>query len=121
MQPKLSLLTDELIRRILDEAFQLMLKPGIKVQNGEARELLASAGAQLDAETFVARIPEQIVRKALETVPRQFRSEPGIKVQNGEARELLASAGAQLDAETFVARIPEQIVRKALETVPRQF
>ena len=72
MQPKLSLLTDELIRRILDEAFQLMLKPGIKVQNGEARELLASAGAQLDEETFVARIPEQIVHKALETVPRQF-------------------------------------------------
>ena len=86
MQPKLSLLTDELIRRILDEAFQLMLKPGIKVQNGEARELLASAGAQLDAETFVARIPEQIVRKALETVPRQFHLydyEGNPKVQYG--------------------------------------
>src|SRR3989304_3132103 len=86
MQPKLSLLTDELIRRILDEDFQLMLKPGIKVQNGEARELLASAGAQLDEETFVARIPEQIVHKALETVPRQFHLydyEGNPKVQYG--------------------------------------
>ena len=86
MQPKLSLLTDELIQRILDEAFQLMQKPGIKVQNAEARGLLASAGAQVDEETFVARIPEKIVRRALETVPRQFHLydyEGNPKVQYG--------------------------------------
>jgi trimethylamine--corrinoid protein Co-methyltransferase len=86
VQPKLSLLTDELVQRILDEAFQLMQKPGIKVQNAEARGLLASAGAQVDEETFVARIPEQIVRKALETVPRQFHLydyEGNPKVQYG--------------------------------------
>src|SRR6266508_4702278 len=72
MQPKLSLLTDDLIQRILEEAFQLLLKPGIKVQNPEARELLISAGVPVDEETFVARIPKQIVQRALETVPRQF-------------------------------------------------
>jgi trimethylamine---corrinoid protein Co-methyltransferase len=72
MQPKLSLLDDALIARILDEAYQLMLKPGIKVQNAEARQLLALAGADVNEETLVVRIPEQIVRKALETVPRQF-------------------------------------------------
>ncbi|HUE99400.1 MAG TPA: trimethylamine methyltransferase family protein [Anaerolineales bacterium] len=72
MQPKLSLLTDDLIQRILDEAFQLLLQPGIKVQNAEARELLSSAGAEANEETLVARIPEHLVRKALETVPRQF-------------------------------------------------
>ncbi|MGZ9166728.1 MAG: trimethylamine methyltransferase family protein [Anaerolineales bacterium] len=72
MQPKLSLLTDDLIQRILEEAFQLLLKPGIKVQNEEARELLKSAGVPVDEETLVTRIPEPIVRKALETVPRQF-------------------------------------------------
>jgi len=72
MQPKLSLLTDDLIQRILEEAFQLMLKPGIKVQNAEARELLNSAGVPVDEETLVAQIPEELVRKALTTVPRQF-------------------------------------------------
>jgi trimethylamine---corrinoid protein Co-methyltransferase len=72
MQPKLSLLTDDLIQRVLEEAFQLLLKPGIKVQNEEARELLASAGAEVNQETLVARIPELIVRNALETVPRNF-------------------------------------------------
>ena len=72
MQPKLSLLNDELISRILAEAYQLMIKPGIKVQNAEARQLLAEAGSHVDEETMIVRIPEQIVRKALETVPREF-------------------------------------------------
>src|SRR5215216_6625219 len=72
MQPKLILLTEDIIERILDEAHQLLLKPGIKVNNEEARDLLASAGAQVDLETNVVRIPEQIARKALETAPREF-------------------------------------------------
>jgi trimethylamine---corrinoid protein Co-methyltransferase len=72
MQPKLSLLNDELIARILEEAYQLMIKPGVKVQNAEARKLLEEAGALVDEETLVVRLPEQIVKKALETVPRQF-------------------------------------------------
>jgi trimethylamine--corrinoid protein Co-methyltransferase len=72
MQPKLTLLSDDLIARILDEAHQLLLKPGVKVNNDEARELLATAGAQVDPETNVVHIPEQIVRKALESAPREF-------------------------------------------------
>ena len=73
MQPKLSLLDEALIQRILEEAYQLLLKPGIKVQNAEARNLLAEAGAQVDEESHVVRIPEQIVHKALETVPAEFK------------------------------------------------
>jgi trimethylamine--corrinoid protein Co-methyltransferase len=72
MQPKLSLLTDDLVQRVLEEAFQLLLKPGIKVQNEEARQMLAAAGVEIDEETLVAKIPEHLVRKALETVPRTF-------------------------------------------------
>jgi trimethylamine---corrinoid protein Co-methyltransferase len=72
MQPKLILLTDDIIERILDEAYQLLLKPGVKVNNEEARDLLAMAGAQVDLETNVVKIPQQIVRKALESAPREF-------------------------------------------------
>jgi len=72
MQPKLILLTEDIIERILDEAYQLLLKPGIKVNNDEARDLLGSAGAQVDLETNVVKIPQQIARKALESAPREF-------------------------------------------------
>ena len=72
MQPKIELLTQDLIDRILNEAFQLMMKPGIKVQYAEARELLGSAGCKVDEATEVVHIPESVARKALETVPSQF-------------------------------------------------
>ncbi len=72
MQPKLLLLDDAMIARILDEAYQLLLKPGIKVNNEEARDLLVSAGAQVDLETNVVKIPEQLVHRALESTPREF-------------------------------------------------
>ena len=59
MQPKLELIPQELVDRILDEAFQLLLNPGIKVQSAEARDLLASAGAQVQDD--IAHIPENLV------------------------------------------------------------
>lgn len=70
LQPKLELLTYDLIARILDEAFQLMQKPGIKVQSPDAREMLIKAGATAEGE--IVNIPEKIVRKALDTVPAEF-------------------------------------------------
>lgn len=70
MQPKLELLPFDLITRILDEAYQLMQKPGIKVQSARARELLASIGATVNGE--IVQIPEKAVRRALETVPAEF-------------------------------------------------
>ena len=72
MQPQIQLLTDELVSQILDEAFQLLVKPGIKVRLPEARKLLADAGAEADEANEVVHIPEKIARKALETVPNEF-------------------------------------------------
>ncbi len=72
MQPKLELLSSELTSRILDEAFQLMMNPGIRVLSQQARDLLTAAGVQIDATTNVARIPEKTVRTALSTVPHEF-------------------------------------------------
>ena len=73
MQPKIELLTEELVGRIMDEAYQLMLNPGIKVQSTEARQLLAEAGAQVNADSEIVKIPQKVVEKALETVPHVFQ------------------------------------------------
>ena len=42
MQPKIELLSEDLVQRILDEAFELMLDPGIKVLSQPARHLLGA-------------------------------------------------------------------------------
>jgi trimethylamine--corrinoid protein Co-methyltransferase len=72
MQPRISLLSDILVGQILDEAYQLLINPGIKVQSPAAMQLLEDAGARVDRNDEIAHIPENIVRLALETVPREF-------------------------------------------------
>jgi trimethylamine--corrinoid protein Co-methyltransferase len=72
MQPKIELLSEELVGRVLDEAYQLLMNPGIKVQSVEARQLLAEAGALVSIDTDIVKIPQQVVEKALETVPHVF-------------------------------------------------
>jgi trimethylamine--corrinoid protein Co-methyltransferase len=72
MQPNITLLSDELVKQILDEAFQLLINPGIKVQSPAARKLLEDGGAKIDIDAEVAHIPEKLVYQALETVPHQF-------------------------------------------------
>lgn len=72
MQPRLELLSPGIVDRILDEAFQLMIRPGIKVKNPDALALLAEVGAQVTHASDVVRIPEGVIRNALATVPAEF-------------------------------------------------
>ncbi len=72
MQPKIRLLTEEMVQRVLEEAFELMMRPGIRVQSAEARQLLRASGAEVDENEEVARIPERMAREALKTAPAQF-------------------------------------------------
>jgi trimethylamine--corrinoid protein Co-methyltransferase len=70
---KLELLTPQRIQRILDEAFQLLVSPGVKVQSAAARRLLAEAGAQVDDGRQVVAIPETLGRQALASAPGEFQ------------------------------------------------
>ncbi len=72
MQPKIELLSEELVSRILGEAFELMLNPGIKVLSETARQLLAEGGAEVENGTGIVRIPEKLTRQALDTAPKSF-------------------------------------------------
>jgi trimethylamine--corrinoid protein Co-methyltransferase len=72
MQPKIELLSQKLIERILAEAFQLLMDPGVKVQSLEARRLLADAGAQASDTSEVVYIPDNVAIHALKTVPHEF-------------------------------------------------
>ncbi len=72
MQTRIELLSSDLISRVLDEAFQLMMNPGIKVLSPRARDLLADGGAIVDRGSEVVQIPEKTARAALQTVPSTF-------------------------------------------------
>ncbi|MGQ9595132.1 MAG: trimethylamine methyltransferase family protein, partial [Anaerolineae bacterium] len=72
MRPKLTLLSDDLVERIITEGMALLMDPGVQVHNEEALHLLAEAGALVDFQAQVARIPEGLAHQALETAPSEF-------------------------------------------------
>src|SRR3990172_8706238 len=72
MRPRFQILSLSLLAQILDEAFQLLLDPGVRVHNEPALELLAEAGADIDPEKRIVRLPKRIPRQALNTTPRTF-------------------------------------------------
>jgi trimethylamine--corrinoid protein Co-methyltransferase len=127
MRPKLELLEPELVERVLDEAFALLMNPGVKVQAPEARGLLTQAGATLDGE--IAHIPKGVVRAALRTVPHEFwlhdRAGKAVVHYGGDDVHFdPGSAGVQiLDAETLEHRpaLARDLVRliKTAERLPQ--
>jgi len=72
MRPKLNLLSDELVTQIIEEGFALLMNPGIQIKNDEALSLLVDAGAEVDMENKIAKIPEKIARQALDSSPSEF-------------------------------------------------
>ncbi len=69
MRPKLELLDRALVERILGEAFQLIEDPGVRVAPYVV-DLLGSAGVTV--ENGVARIPEVLARRMVESAPHEF-------------------------------------------------
>ena len=129
MQPKLELLSPELAARILDEAFQLLMKPGIKVQSPEARNLLAEAGAQTDENSEIVKITEKIVREALKSTPKTFHlydrhGDPKVTYGGNSVHfDPGSSAVHVLDADTLEhkpARTPDLVkLVKVTEMLPQ--
>ena len=69
MRPQFSLLDQPLIERILDEAFQLVEDPGVRVAP-YVFDLLRGAGVSV--RDGVAHIPEALARRLLDLAPRGF-------------------------------------------------
>ena len=114
MQPKLELLSKELNDRILDEAFELLMNPGIKVQSPQARELLAAAKADVDETTQVVRIPEFLVREALTTTPKKFH----LYNRQGESTVTYGGDSVQFDPGSSGVNVldPETLEHRAAHT-----
>jgi trimethylamine--corrinoid protein Co-methyltransferase len=72
IRPKLEFLSPETVNRALDEAYELLWNPGVRVHYDEALRLLADAGATVDMESRVARIPRALAERAVETAPSSF-------------------------------------------------
>ncbi len=110
MRPRIQLLSPDLIERILREAFELLMSPGVRVGSAVV-ELLSSSGVELN--NGVARIPEPLVRQCLASAPRDFylynrQGEKAVHYGDDDVHFDPGSCCVQmLDPETLEARPSE--------------
>jgi len=110
MRPRIQLLSPELTSRILREAFELLMNPGVRVGSA-AVELLRSAG--LEINDGVAHIPEALVQQCLATAPHDFYlyNRQGEKAVHYGGDDVHFDPGSccvqMLDPETLEARPSE--------------
>jgi trimethylamine--corrinoid protein Co-methyltransferase len=129
MRPKVELLTSDLVERVTAEGMALLADPGVRVHNEEALGLLAEAGADVDRERQIARIPEHVVRQALATAPSEFSlftldGQPAVHYGGDDVQfNPCSTALTILDSQTQRQRPPvtADLVRfvKLIETLPQ--
>jgi trimethylamine--corrinoid protein Co-methyltransferase len=117
MRPKLDILSEELVEQIIAEGFELLMDPGVRVHNQEALELLAQAGADVDMTSQIARIPEKIVRTALETRPSEF----DLYNLNGEAVVHYGGDSVQFDPGSAAINILDSETQQQRAPVTADF
>lgn len=69
INPRIQLLEKRTIERVIDEAYSLLEDPGVKFDTEAPLRVLAQAGAQVDFNTQIARIPASLIDQARKTPP----------------------------------------------------
>ena len=70
---KLQFLSDEQLAQMQEATLQILEDVGVKFPSEKALAILADHGANVDHDTQIVKIPRDLVRKAMATVPRYFQ------------------------------------------------
>lgn len=86
------------VERIDAASVEILADVGIQVLYKKAREIYQDAGAQVDPDTNAVKLPEKLVRWALEQAPSQFSfygNDPEFRLQIGgdQAKPVFAGLG----------------------------
>jgi trimethylamine--corrinoid protein Co-methyltransferase len=60
------------VERIHAASMEILAEVGIKVNYKKARDIFREAGAEVDEETLAVKLPEKLVRWAVDQAPKQF-------------------------------------------------
>jgi trimethylamine--corrinoid protein Co-methyltransferase len=109
-RPKLSLLRNEDVERIISGACDLLATTGAKIIHEEGLQTLSDHGASVDFSTQVAIMPLNLVEKCLKTVPSSlefyhFEGDETVKLEGDTTNFVLDSAPIYLlDSDTTKIR-----------------
>ncbi len=71
-RPRVEMLPGERVKQIIKEALRTLEEVGVFVENDEAIELLAGAGARVSDDRKRVYIPETLCEKCIDTVPNSY-------------------------------------------------
>lgn len=105
-RPKLSLLNNEDVERIIAGAYDLLATIGVKIKHEAALKYLSDHGASVDFSAQIAKMSRDLVEKCLKTVPSSlefynFEGDETIQVKGDSINFVLDSAPLYLlDSKT---------------------
>jgi trimethylamine---corrinoid protein Co-methyltransferase len=105
-RPKLSLLGNEDVERIISGAYDLLATTGVMIKHDEALKILSDHGASVDFSTQIVKIPQDLVERCIKTVPSSleffhFEGDETVKLKGDTVNFVLDSAPLYLlDSET---------------------
>lgn len=73
MRPTIKFLTDNLIKKIISEATQILCSLGVEIHNKEVLSMLSEHGAKVTLDSFHVILTEEIIERALKTAPSSFK------------------------------------------------
>ncbi len=72
-RPKLELLSNELIQKIIGEAYIILENQGVFIENEEALALFREAGMKVDTSSQRVQITAQLVEDSLSSTPPSLK------------------------------------------------
>jgi trimethylamine--corrinoid protein Co-methyltransferase len=92
----LEVLSDQEIKQIDVASMEVLEEVGIQVEYKKAREIFREAGAIIDEETNAVKLPEKLIRQAIESAPGEFKIfgiDPSFSLQIGGDQQKPVFAG----------------------------
>ena len=111
MRPTLNVLSDELIRKILDEAKRIMAETGMEIRGERMRQRMLDHGLKTDATGKRLLFPADVVDKAIADAPKSFTlynrdGEPHAEIGGNNVHFVPGSSGLKiLDHRSGVTRL----------------
>ena len=117
-RPLVSMLSTELIERIVAEAKEVLEKIGVWVENEEAREILSNGGARIDREK--AFLPKRLVEESVKSAPPSVviydrNGKPALNLEGNDIHFINMPAPTIWDAELKQQR--EMLTEDAINKV----
>jgi len=113
IRPQLKLLSDELIQKIMNEAYEVLEKKGVWVENEEALSLLSDAGAKIEKSSQRVFIKPELVESSLESAPSTIT----LYNRTGEISYLVGKDEVHFDPGSSTPRILDFQTKKQRKAV----